>query len=77
MVDFRILGYKIPQAVLNRIKINSVRLYVSGQNLAILTPYPGADPEVTSTGNATATQGFDKNMTPNARTYTLGLQITF
>ncbi len=71
------LGYKIPQAVLNRIKINSVRLYVSGQNLAILTPYPGADPEVTSTGNATATQGFDKNMTPNARTYTLGLQITF
>ena len=71
------LGYKIPQSVLDRIKINSIRLYASGQNLAIITPYPGADPEVTSTGNATATQGFDKNMTPNARTYTVGLQITF
>ena len=71
------LGYKLPQSVLDRIKINNVRLYVSGQNIAIITPYPGADPEVTSTGNATATQGFDKNMTPNARTYTVGLQITF
>ncbi len=71
------LGYRIPQTVLDRIKINSIRLYASGQNLAIITPYPGADPEVTSTGNATATQGFDKNMTPNARTYTVGLQITF
>ena len=71
------LGYKISQTVLDRIKINSIRVYISGQNVAILTPYPGADPEVTSTGNATATQGFDKNMTPNARTYTAGLQITF
>lgn len=71
------LGYRIPQSVLDRIKINTIRFYVSGQNIAIITPYPGADPEVTSTGNATATQGFDKNMTPNARTYTVGLQITF
>lgn len=71
------LGYKLPQSVLDRIKINSVRVYLSGNNMAIITPYPGADPEVTSTGNETATQGFDKNMTPNARTYTVGLQITF
>ncbi len=71
------LGYKFRRNLLERIKISSIRVYVGGQNLAILTPYPGADPEVTSTGNSTATQGFDKNMTPNARTYIVGLQIAF
>ena len=71
------LGYNFPRKWLDRIKFSSIRLYVSGQNLAIVTPYPGADPEVTSSGNATATQGFDKNMTPNARTYAVGLQVGF
>ncbi|WP_316781265.1 TonB-dependent receptor [Pedobacter antarcticus] len=71
------LGYALPKSVMQKVKIESARFYVSGQNLAIITPYPGADPEVTSTGNATATQGFDKNMTPNARTFTLGVQVGF
>ena len=54
-----------------------MKLYVSGQNLAIITPYPGADPEVTTTDNTSATQGFDRNMTPNAKTFTVGLKINF
>lgn len=71
------LGYTLPKTLMEKLKIESARLYVSGQNLAIITPYPGSDPEVSSTGNATATQGFDKNMTPNARTFTLGIQVGF
>uniref|UniRef100_UPI003D7FB4FA TonB-dependent receptor domain-containing protein n=1 Tax=Pedobacter sp. TaxID=1411316 RepID=UPI003D7FB4FA len=71
------LGYALPKTLMEKAKIESARVYVSGQNLAIITKYPGSDPEVTSTGNATATQGFDKNMTPNAMTFTLGVQIGF
>lgn len=71
------VGYSLPKPILQKIKFNSVRIYFSGQNLALVTPYPGADPEVTSSGNSTATQGFDKNMTPNARTFMVGLQLGF
>lgn len=71
------LGYTLPNELINRAKISQVRAYVSGQNLYLITPYPGADPETTSTGNASATQGFDKNMTPNARIFTFGLQVGF
>jgi TonB-linked SusC/RagA family outer membrane protein len=71
------LGYAIPKSITNKLKVENARFYASGQNLAILTKYPGSDPEVTSTGNTSATQGFDKNMTPNARTFTLGVQVGF
>lgn len=71
------IGYTLPSEFVNRAKISNVRAYVSGQNLFMITPYPGADPETTSTGNASATQGFDKNMTPNARIFTFGLQVGF
>jgi TonB-linked SusC/RagA family outer membrane protein len=71
------LGYAFGKSITNKLKIESARIYLSGQNLAILTDYPGSDPEVTSTGNTSATQGFDKNMTPNARTFTLGVQVGF
>jgi hypothetical protein len=52
-------------------------LFVSGQNLLLITSYPGADPEVTSTDNTSATQGFDRNMMPNAKIYTIGLKVNF
>lgn len=71
------LGYTLPRSLVQRASINNVRVYVSGQNVLLFTKYPGADPETTSTGNASATQGFDKNMTPNARIMTFGLQIGF
>jgi TonB-linked outer membrane protein, SusC/RagA family len=71
------IGYSIPKNVLARIKINSARLYVSGQNLAIITKYPGPDPEVSSNGNSSQGLGVDRNTGPNARTITVGLNIGF
>ena len=71
------LGYTLPSSLLSRAKITSLRLYVSGQNLAVLTKYPGPDPEVSSNGNSTTGQGVDRNTVPNARTITAGLKIGF
>ena len=71
------LGYTIPSDFTRKGQIDRVRIYTSVQNLFLFTPYIGADPEVTSTGNATTSQGFDKNVTPNARTFTFGLQVSF
>ena len=70
-------GYSVPKPMLDKIKVNSVRLYVSGNNLAIFTKYPGPDPETSSNGNGTTNQGIDRNQAPNARIITIGLNVGF
>ena len=71
------LAYNLPKDVLDQYKINSIRLYVSGQNLFILTQYPGPDPEVSSNGNTASAPGVDRNTVGNARTFLFGLNVGF
>lgn len=71
------LTYALPTKLLKKAQIADMSLFVSGQNLILLTDYPGADPEVTSQNNSSATQGFDRNMMPNAKIYTVGLKVNF
>ena len=59
----------------------TIRTYVSGDNLLLLTGYKGYDPEVYSTdgdpsGNI-ATRGLDYLTYPRSRTYTFGAHIQF
>lgn len=70
-------GYTLPKTLLGKAKINNLRVYVAGQNLGIITKYPGPDPEVASNGVNAAGQGSDRNSGPNARTYTMGLSLGF
>jgi TonB-linked SusC/RagA family outer membrane protein len=70
------LGYNLPQSVLAKIKIHSIRIYSSAQNLYTWTKYTGPDPEV-STRNSTLTPGFDYAAYPYARTIVFGLNATF
>jgi len=39
------LGYTLSPDLLNKVGINSTRLYLSGSNLFVITPYSGLDPE--------------------------------
>jgi hypothetical protein len=71
------LSYSLPEKLIKRAQISDISVFVSGQNLLLFTPYPGADPEVTSQDNSSATQGFDRNMMPNAKIYTVGLKVNF
>ena len=71
------LSYMLPEKWLKKAQISDASIFVSGQNLLLFTPYPGADPEVTSVDNSSATQGFDRNMMPNAKIYSVGLKVNF
>ncbi len=71
------VGYTLPKTVINKLKISNARFYLSGQNLAIFTKYPGPDPEVSSNGGSNTSQGVDRNTVANARTITFGLNIGF
>lgn len=71
------LAYNLPKPLLGKAKIASARVYVSAQNLAIITDYPGPDPEVSANGNSTTGSGVDRNTLANGRTITIGLNIGF
>ncbi|WP_119080009.1 TonB-dependent receptor [Chitinophaga alhagiae] len=69
------LGYNFPQKLLKRIRLSSLRVYASAQNLFTWTNYSGFDPEVSAFESA-LTPGFDYSVYPRARTITFGLNLT-
>lgn len=71
------LGYTLPSALLNRVKLKSARLYVTGQNLFTFTNYSWYNPEVSLNGDSVYTPGVDQGTYPAIRTYTVGLSLGF
>jgi TonB-linked SusC/RagA family outer membrane protein len=69
-----ILGYSLPDAVTERIRVDRLRVYASLQNFFLITEFSGNDPEV-----ATFTQPFAQGQTffdyPKPTTYMFGLSI--
>ncbi|MBT9395443.1 SusC/RagA family TonB-linked outer membrane protein [Hymenobacter sp. NST-14] len=54
----------------------TVRLWVGGQNLVVLTKYRGYDPNVSSAGSDNQQAGLDAGAYPTARTILLGVRAT-
>jgi TonB-linked SusC/RagA family outer membrane protein len=73
------LGYNLPATFVKRGYVQTVRVYVTGQNLATFTKYTGYDPEVNTYGLGTANYllGHDFYTPPLAKTYLLGVNIGF
>jgi hypothetical protein len=69
------LGYTLPQRLTNTAAIDRFRIYVAAENLLTFTSYEGFDPEIAS-GNYT-TIGIDRGIYPQARTISIGANITF
>ena len=71
------LGYTFPQKILHH-KLKNARIYVSGQNLFIITKYSGIDPELSSTpGYTDISQGIDNGAYPSTRTIIFGIKVGF
>ena len=66
------LGYTFRN--LQAVKLNTLRLYVTGTNLLMLTKYTGFDPEIS--GSALGL-GIDKGVYPQPRTVTFGVSVGF
>jgi len=73
------LGYTFPKNVLQRVKIDNIRVYMNIQNLYTFTKYMGYDPEVgASTQDSSGlTFGVDNGRYPSPMTCSFGLNITF
>jgi TonB-dependent starch-binding outer membrane protein SusC len=68
------LGYTIPSRLTSALKISTARLYVTGQNVFILTGYSGANPELGFVSNQL---NVDYAQYPQARSWTIGASISF
>lgn len=70
------LGYNIPQKVVKKIGISSLRAYASVSDLFKFTNYSGYDPEASSSNDAKVA-GQDNLVTPKPISFLLGLNINF
>ncbi len=71
------LGYTLKNDFLRKNSINRVRLYAQVFNAFVFTNYTGADPEISSNGDANLTPGVDRNTVPQARTISIGMNLVF
>lgn len=70
------LSYKLSKDVVEKLKMNSIELYLSGQNLITWTNYSGFDPEV-SVENSLITPGIDYSAYPKHRIFSFGVNVSF
>lgn len=68
------LGYTLPKQLMQKIHVDKLRIYLSGNNLKYFTKYHGFTPEV---GGDALTMGVDTNTYPVTATYRVGLNINF
>ena len=70
------LGYTLPEKWTQKFFVQKLRVYLSAQNLFTWTEYSGYNPEVSGSSSA-LTPGEDYGTYPLAKTYMVGLNITF
>jgi TonB-linked SusC/RagA family outer membrane protein len=68
------LGYKLPSSLINRISLQSLRVYVQAVNLFTITKYSGLDPEL---GGDDRAFGSDTGNYPLVRNFIVGLNVNF
>ncbi|MCP9753502.1 TonB-dependent receptor [Ferruginibacter sp. HRS2-29] len=71
------LSYNLPAAVISRLKMSNLKVYVSGSNLFTITKYSGSDPEANTFGQSTTLVGIDLGGYPQTRIIQIGLSASF
>jgi hypothetical protein len=69
------LGYRVPPSVIPRAE--SVRLFLTGQNIWIRTNYSGFDPDVNSSGGDARAGSMDTGAYPRAKVWNVGASVTY
>lgn len=69
------IGYNLPERLVEKAKLQGLRVYLSANNLFTLTNYNGFDPEIGTSGWILDT-GIDKGYYPSNKTIGFGLKVT-
>ena len=66
------LGYTFSNSTIKRVGLQKARIYVTANNLATFTKYTGFDPEIGG-----GSYGIDRGYYPQARSFMVGVNVTF
>lgn len=68
------LGYSLPVSMLKKVKLTRVRVYAQVKNAFTFTEYSGYDPEISG---GIFESGMDRGVYPQARTWSMGIDLKF
>jgi hypothetical protein len=75
------ISYSFSEILCKRIKLQSMRIFASAQNLMTFTKFPGWDPEVVGNLGSNSERNLQIGTTdldfPQLKSYTMGINITF
>ncbi len=76
------LGVTLPDQISRKVGIERLRVYVASQNLLTFSKYPGFDPEIgrgpeQTNSPAQLDMGIDRGLYPLARSYMVGVNLSF
>jgi len=66
------LGYSLPSDIIKTVGLSKTRLYITTENLFTFTKYTGFDPEIGGD-----VSGIDRGYYPQAKSFMLGLNLSF
>jgi TonB-linked SusC/RagA family outer membrane protein len=70
------LGYSFSPAIVKKLGIQKLGLYVTGENIFTSSKYSGFDPEVSAFAGQNGVSGIDYGTYPQVRTFIVGLNIS-
>jgi len=70
-------GYNVPRSFATRAGLESLRVYVQGQNLLTFTGYTGFDPEVNQNARNPLLAGADFGTYPQVKSVSFGFNVNF
>jgi TonB-dependent starch-binding outer membrane protein SusC len=71
------IGYTLGKDYLSKIRITSLRIYLTAQNLFTITPYSGFTPEIFKGDGTPLNAGIEFNTYPSTRTFAFGVNLGF
>jgi len=71
------LGYNLPKSLLDKVKLDDARVYISAMNPFIWTKYSGYNPEVSSNYGNALTPGEEFGNYPAEKSIMLGINLNF
>jgi len=71
------LGYNLPVQWAKYVAMTGLKVYVSGQNLFVISKYPGLDPEIGAFNENPLISNVDMGRYPTPRIFTLGINAQF
>ena len=69
------IGYNLPKILLEKIKVQGINIFISGNNIFTLTKYSGMNPDVSLFNSEAQNMGADFGGYPDSKLWSVGLKL--